>query len=93
MKRLLGIFAIAMLGGVVALGINNYFFTSSSEPQSIEERQQVRFTNQELIESAQSDFVEVASRSTPTVVHIKTTRVALLYYPRPCGVLWFVSHC
>lgn len=73
MKRLLGIFAIAMLGGVVALSVNNYFFTSSSEPQSIEEKQQVRFTNQELIENAQSDFVEVASRATPTVVHIKTT--------------------
>jgi len=73
MKKIIGIFAIALLGGVIALSVNNYFFHSKAEPQSIEEKQQVQFTRQEQINNTQGNFVEVAERSTPTVVHIKTT--------------------
>ncbi len=73
MKKIIGIFSIALVGGLVALGVNNYFFHSKADPQTIEEKQQVQFTKQEQIKTSQGDFVEVAEKATPTVVHIKTT--------------------
>jgi serine protease Do len=76
MKRLLGIFAVALLGGAVALGLNELFFkkTDGTTKKGFEQSQKVYFTNQpQLNDAGRIDFVEVAERSTPTVVHIKTT--------------------
>lgn len=73
MKRLVGFFAIALVGGLTALALNHFLFKSGSEPQSFEERQQVRFARQDALSGDAIDFVEVAERATPTVVHIKTT--------------------
>ncbi|MCB9246828.1 MAG: Do family serine endopeptidase [Flavobacteriales bacterium] len=73
MKRLVGFFAIALVGGLTALALNHFFFSSNSEPRSFEERQQVRFANQEALSGDAINFVDVAERATPTVVHIKTT--------------------
>jgi Do/DeqQ family serine protease len=74
MKKIISVFAIALVGGLVALGINNYFFKNNGQNGSFEERQQVQFTNQQLLEDqGRGDFSAVAELSTPTVVHIKTT--------------------
>lgn len=73
MKSGIKIFVIALLGGAAALGINS-LFNSANTPQTLEEKQNVHFTNQQdLVNGTQIDFVEVAEMATPTVVHIKTT--------------------
>ncbi len=75
MKKALGIFAIALLGGIVALGINQ-IFNSYSKPGSFEEMQKrnARFaSNYESVNpNVGFDFVKVAEVSTPAVVHIKS---------------------
>ena len=73
MKKVLGILAIAFLGGAVALGLNQYFFGQKAVPQTFEEQQKVHFTKQkDITEHIAENFVEVSERATPTVVHIKT---------------------
>lgn len=75
MKKALGIFAIALMGGLVALGINQ-IFNSYSKPGSFEEMQKrnARFaSNYESVNpNVGFDFVKVAEVSTPAVVHIKS---------------------
>lgn len=74
MKRLLGILAIAVLGGFMALGLNHLFFKSGSNSGSFEDRQKMQFTSQTIIsDQPTADFVTVSEFATPTVVHIKTT--------------------
>jgi len=74
MKKLVGIFAIAVFGGLAALSLNHYFFKGDNDPQSFEERQKVQFAKQEVLTDQPAiDFVNVSERATPTVVHIKTT--------------------
>lgn len=76
MKRVLGIFAIAIFGGLVALGMNHYFFSDRSNPGSIE-AMQTQFARQDMVSDHPGfDFVNVSERATPTVVHIKTTMQA-----------------
>lgn len=70
MKKYLGIFVVAGLGGLAALGIN----------QLIQKDETAKFTENYLAKYAsisdntsRPDFVEVADVVTPTVVHIITT--------------------
>ncbi|MCB9261013.1 MAG: Do family serine endopeptidase [Flavobacteriales bacterium] len=73
MRKIIGVLAIAVVGGFVALGLNHYFFKDSNNPKSFEEQQKAYFTSQHsALESGVGDFVEVSERATPTVVHIKT---------------------
>ncbi len=72
-KKALSILAIAVVGGLVALGFNK-LFTNESAPQSFQEHQNAKFTLAEkLADVPQLDFVSVAEVSTPAVVHIKST--------------------
>ncbi|MFY0642837.1 MAG: Do family serine endopeptidase [Bacteroidia bacterium] len=73
MKKILGIFAIAIIGGLVALGVNA-LVSKSNEPQTIQEHQAAQFTKAEALTDVPStDFVSVAELATPAVVHITTT--------------------
>ena len=73
MKKTLGIFAIAIIGGLVALGLNA-LVTKSTQPQTIQEHQAAQFTKSATLADVPStDFVSVAEIATPSVVHITTT--------------------
>ncbi|MFT7590327.1 MAG: serine protease Do [bacterium] len=73
MKKILGVLAIAGIGGAMALGLNQAFFGNESKPQSFEEQQKVHFTKQEKTSDQPGlNFVGVSATATPTVVHIKT---------------------
>ena len=73
LRRVLGILAIAVVGGLVALSVNK-LFTKSTPSQSFQEHQNAKFTLAEkLADVPDVDFVSVADVSTPAVVHIKTT--------------------
>ncbi|MEZ4805077.1 MAG: Do family serine endopeptidase [Bacteroidia bacterium] len=75
MKKVLGIFAIALLGGLVALGINQ-MFAKYSESGNFETMQKKNAKFASIVEGAESqpgfDFVKVSEVSTPAVVHIKS---------------------
>lgn len=74
MKKVLGIFAIALAGGLVALGINNVV-ERITEPASFEAMQKKHAIFASNIESGGNvgfDFVKVSEVSTPAVVHIKS---------------------
>ncbi|MEN9345151.1 MAG: hypothetical protein RLZZ60_620 [Bacteroidota bacterium] len=75
MKKIVSIFAIALLGGLVALGINQAV-QSFSEPDNFQDmqKQQAKFASQIEGEGAAVafDFVKVSEVSTPAVVHIKS---------------------
>lgn len=72
MKKYLGFFVMALLGGLVAIGITK--FLDKNEGQTIEEKQQVYFAGQKSIpDQGRADFVAVSELANPTVVHIKTT--------------------
>jgi Do/DeqQ family serine protease len=72
MKKVASLLFVAIVGGLIALGINK--LTEKEEPRSVSELQQVQFTNSSTLAGAgQVDFVEVAKLATPTVVHIKNT--------------------
>lgn len=73
MKKVLGILAIAIIGGLVALGVNK-IFTKNEPSQSFTEHQNAKFTLAEkLSDVPEVNFVSVANVATPAVVHIKTT--------------------
>lgn len=73
MKKILGVLAIAVIGGLVALGINS-LVSKNNNPQSFQEYQSALFTKTDKLSDVPStDFVSVANVSTPAVVHIKTT--------------------
>ncbi len=73
MKKLLGLLAVAFVGGAMALGLNHVFFSQESKPQSFEEQQKVHFTKQsQVTDQIGGNFVGVSEKATPTVVHIKT---------------------
>lgn len=80
MKKLLGFLAIAVLGGLVALGLNS-MFRDKQETSSGLNVQNAQFTASTAQEQSMLDFVEVAKISTPAVVHIKTTIVAQQMQP------------
>jgi serine protease Do len=72
-KKVLGVLAIAIVGGLVALGVNK-LFSSGSENQTFQDHQNAKFTLAEKLADAPNlDFVSVAEVATPAVVHIKTT--------------------
>lgn len=75
MKQFLGFLAIAIVGGLVALGVNKVF-SKSSESSGFEEMQSNNTKFASLLENKETgfgfDFVKVAEVSTPTVVHIKS---------------------
>lgn len=73
MKKILGVLAIAVIGGLVALGVNS-LVSKNSKPQSFQDYQSALFTKTDKLSDVPStDFVSVANVSTPAVVHIKTT--------------------
>lgn len=73
MKKILGVFGIAVLGGLVALGVNR-FFMSGDAPARFVQHENAKFTLAEkLADVPDVDFVSVAQVSTPAVVHIKST--------------------
>lgn len=75
MKKALGIFAIALMGGLVALGINQAY-DKINQPNNFEDMQKKHSKFASNIEAGNSnvgfDFVKVSEVSTPTVVHIKS---------------------
>ena len=72
-KKALGILGIAILGGLVALGVNR-LLTSEDTPASFTQHETAKFTlTEKLSEVPDLDFVSVADVSTPAVVHIKST--------------------
>jgi serine protease Do len=75
MRKILGIFAIAIIGGLVALGINQ-LFVRYSDASDFEGMQKNHAKFASLFESKENnvgfDFVKVAEVSTPAVVHIKS---------------------
>lgn len=75
MKKLAGIFAVALIGGLVALGISQ-LFTRYQQNGSFEDMQKnhTKFASMFENESGKYgfDFVKVAEVSTPAVVHIKS---------------------
>lgn len=72
MKKVATLLLIAIAGGLIALGINK--LTEKDEPKSVSELQQVQFTNGTALSGAvEVDFVQVAEKATPTVVHIRNT--------------------
>lgn len=74
MKKVLGIFAIALLGGLFALGINRLFNTYADQGNFDDmQKRHARFAS--LFDESGNpgfDFVKVAEVSTPAVVHIKS---------------------
>lgn len=76
MKRILSTVLIAVLGGLVALGMYK-IFERPGEVTSIEERQQAQFASLKATPMVGSaglvDFTEAAARVTPAVVYIQTT--------------------
>lgn len=75
-RKITGIFMVALLGALVALGINKLW--NKNNPKSLEQMQNnAWFTNQKLSgDQVGFDFVAVSELSTPAVVHIKTTMSA-----------------
>ncbi len=75
-KKIASIFMVAVLGALVALGINRLW--NKNNPRSFEQMQNnAWFTNQKLSgDQVGFDFVAVSELSTPAVVHIKTTMSA-----------------
>lgn len=71
MKKYLGLFAVASLGGLVAVGITKIFDNSSSSTV-FTENYAARYASLAEV-GKHPDFVEVADLVTPTVVHILTT--------------------
>lgn len=72
-KKVLSVLAIAIVGGLVALGVNK-LFNNNSTSQSFDEHQNAKFTLAEKLADVPTvDFVSVADVATPAVVHIKTT--------------------
>ncbi len=69
MKKYLGLFLVASLGGLVALGFSK-LFTKETNSQ-FQEQRLARFASLTDL-GARPDFVEVAELVTPTVVFIKT---------------------
>jgi serine protease Do len=77
MKKIIGFFSMAVLGGIVALSINQLFVKKTS-PSNFEEMQNKNAKFASLLSLSESigtvgfDFVKVSEVSTPTVVHIKS---------------------
>lgn len=73
MKKIAGILSIALVGALMALGINKLF--EKNESRSFEEMQNSSmFTSRKInLDQTGIDFVAVSELSTPAVVHIKTT--------------------
>jgi len=72
-KQNLLVFSIALAGGLAALGLNKLFSSQPSQ-RSISEIQRAYATSGLAVGSVPDiNFVEVASKSVNTVVHIKTT--------------------
>lgn len=71
MKKYLGLLGVAIAGGLIAVGVSN-FFNQHSPSVLYAEQHAARYAS--LTENAtRPDFVEVADVVTPTVVHIITT--------------------
>ena len=74
LKKIGTLLFIAIVGGLVALGINN--LVSDDGPRTVEQMQEssFKFTNAKAVDGQVGfDFVAVSEASTPAVVHIKTT--------------------
>jgi len=71
MKKYIGLVAVAILGGLVALGVSKVFDSGKSST-AFTENYMARYAGLTDV-GARPDFVEVAELVTPTVVHIITT--------------------
>ncbi len=78
MKRILGLFFVAFVGGVVSLGMNQYFFVSTGEPivaHTIPHRSEqppAHFMSQRSpAATTLPDFTVVAENTVNAVVHIR----------------------
>jgi len=83
LRKIAGIFMVAVLGALVALGINKLW--NKNNPKSFDQMQnKAWFTNQKLSgDQVGFDFVAVSELSTPAVVHIKTTMSATTSQSQP----------
>lgn len=73
LKKLLGLIAIATVGGMVALSVNS-LFVEKQTPKTFNNHQNAKFTLAEKMSDSpvSIDFVAVSEVATPAVVHIKT---------------------
>ena len=70
MRKYLAFFAVAVLGGLAAIGINNIF--NKHESQLFDQNYMAKYAALQD-NGGRPDFVDVAQLVTPTVVHIVTT--------------------
>ncbi|MFT5818540.1 MAG: serine protease Do [Bacteroidia bacterium] len=72
-KNVVVVLGIAVLGGIVALGLNR-MFSDDVPTQGFAQHENAKFTLAEKLADVPSvNFVSVAEVATPAVVHIKTT--------------------
>lgn len=83
MKQLIKFFIVAVLGGVVSLGLYSTFTSSNSSISSSEDKPQFQFTNYTTGPSVpleSIDFVNAAQNTVNAVVHVTTTFQSEKYY-------------
>lgn len=82
-KKSLGLFALALSGALIALGIQSLFFSPRTLSGS-SQQYPAWFTALSARQIAElPDFVAPSALATPTVVHIKTTLAAQQNSPQP----------
>ncbi len=82
MKKIIGIFAIALLGGVASLSLENLFFNPRSVVEASTSKTQAHFTN---LNGAGNpvDFREAAEQTVHAVVHVTTKMTVQQTYYDP----------
>lgn len=83
MKQLFKFFLVAILGGIVSLGLYSTFIKSDLKLSSSGEKPQIQFTNYTSSPSVpleSIDFVAAAQRTVNAVVHVTTTFQSQKYY-------------
>jgi len=79
MKRILGAFMIAAVGGASALGLNAVFHKNSVQMEYVQSPQNVKYVNQVMPHSTPEgaiDFTTAAEMTVHSVVHVKTVMEA-----------------
>ena len=71
MKKILSVFAIAVMGGVAALGLNQLFFKPATLAGNANTQAQMHYTNA-VSTGAPIDFRDAAEGTVHAVVHILT---------------------
>jgi S1-C subfamily serine protease len=75
MKKILGIFAVASIGGVTSLGISHFINNNSSaQPGQVISQTPVKYVNMSNYAGTSAvDFTAAAASSVNSVVNVKTT--------------------